>query len=134
MFKLYPEFPLVPPQSKFPSSIISCSYYYLGLLAGLLASVCAHSRPFATQPPEQSFQYMSLLGILQWLPSSLKVKAKLHLIVLWPSLNLDSSYSLHASHTGLCAAPQTYQACSWSKILPLECSFSALHIPCSLIF
>ena len=128
---------MVPSQSKFPSSIILAHItYYLRLLAGLLASVYVHSRPFATQQPEQSFRYMSLLGILQWLPSSLRVKAKLHLIVLWPSLNLDSSYSLHASHTELCAALQTDQMeqPSWSKICSLECPFSALHIGCSLVF
>lgn len=115
-----------------PSSLAHITILGSSLVSWLLS--VPTSRPFAMQQPQQSFQYISLLGILQWLPSSLRVKAKLHLIVLWPSFNLDSSYSLHARYTGLYAVPQMYQTCSWSKILPLECSFSALYIPCSLTF
>lgn len=118
MFELYLEFPLVLTWSESPSSIISSSHCYLRLLTGLLVSDFAHSRPFSTQQPKWLFQYTSghaipLLGILQWLPSLLRVRAKLHLMVLKPSLDC-----FLASHVGLLAPPQINKAWCWPKSLP----------------
>lgn len=137
MFKLQPEFPLVPSRSKFPSSIISCSYY-------LLSWASSWSPGFYLCPLKAIFHpaTRAIISILvfAWNPpmASQFTQGKSQTPSDCPLAFIQSGffYSLHASHTGLCAAPQTdkMDQPSWSKICSLECSFSALYIACSLTF